>query len=98
MTSLAPDDLEQAVGDDEHLPGDLALAADEVARCEDEGFHLEHEVVQKLGLAFLKDRHLKPNISGFPAEQFSATRLTNPWQLLTCHEEDYNNDADKLQL
>ena len=65
MTSFAPDDLEQAVCDDEHLPGNLALAADEVARREDEGFHLEHQVVQKLRLAFLKDRHLKPpNISG----------------------------------
>lgn len=50
--------LEDAVGDDEHLPGDLALPTNRVAGREDVSFHLEHEVVEKFGLTFLENRDL----------------------------------------
>jgi len=53
-----PDDLEQAVGNNEHFAGDFALAADEVSWSEDVRTHLEHEVVQKFRLALVKYRHL----------------------------------------
>jgi len=54
----APDDLEEPVRNDEHLSCDFALATDEVSRREDVRSHLEHEVVQKLRLTFVKYRHL----------------------------------------
>jgi len=52
------EDLQDAIGDDEHLAGHLALPADGVARREDVGLHLEHEIVKELGLALLENGHL----------------------------------------
>jgi len=53
-----PDDLQNAVSNDEHLTSDFALAADEVSRREDVRSHLQYEVVQKFRLALVKYRHL----------------------------------------
>ena len=64
-----PDDFEESVRNDEHLSRHLALATDEVARREDEGFHLEDKVVQELGFAFLEDGHLKLNPANAVATQ-----------------------------
>jgi len=62
-----PDNLEQAVGNNEHFTSDFTLAADEVSRSEDVRAHLEYEVVQKFRLALVKYRHLSPAHINFDA-------------------------------
>ena len=56
---LKPDDFEDSVGDDKHFASHFTAAADHVARCEDGRPHLQDQVVQELGLALLKYRHLQ---------------------------------------
>lgn len=51
-------DLQDAVRNDEHFPGHLALPANRIARREDVGLHFKDEVVQELRLALLEDGHL----------------------------------------
>lgn len=41
----SPDHLQNAVGDDKHLSGHLALAANQIARCKNVSFHFEHEIM-----------------------------------------------------
>lgn len=53
-----PDHFEDAVGNDEHLSGHFASAANHVARRENRGAHFEHQIVKKLRLALLEDAHL----------------------------------------
>lgn len=59
-TGHEPDDLQQAVRYDEHLPSDFTFAADEVAWSKDVRPHLQHKVVKKFRFALVKYRHLLP--------------------------------------
>ena len=53
-----PDDLQQSISNDEHLPCHLSFSADQVTRCEDESFHFQHKVMKELRLTLLENGHL----------------------------------------
>ena len=60
---MSPDDFQDTISNDKHLPRHLPLPADQVPRRVDEGLHLQDKVVQELRLALLEDRNLNAEIS-----------------------------------
>ena len=57
--SSLPYNFKEAVGDDEHLPGDLSTAAHQIAGSVDASVHLENEVVEELRRTFSEDVDLE---------------------------------------
>ena len=58
---LLPYDFQNSICYDEHFTGNFSSSTNHVAWCEDGSTHLEHQIVQKLGLAFFKNAHLARN-------------------------------------
>ena len=50
QNNFQPDNFEDPVVDDVHLPGNLSLTTDEVPGSEDEGFQVEDQVVEEFRL------------------------------------------------
>ena len=58
LISHQPDDFQETVRDDEHLPSYFSLAANQVTGREDEGAHLQDKIMQKLRFTLLEESDL----------------------------------------